>query len=140
MKSCSFNGILGRRPSPECTSVLELSDRVCLSKNAQVFPVGNFDKAQDDSLHATAIRETFEETGLLLALSGRESNVSDAELDTAREAIHVQEQSFRDFLALHNLSLDVSSLLFLVRRRKGALSRSQFRACASQEDVCFSPT
>ncbi|KIP12328.1 hypothetical protein PHLGIDRAFT_113803, partial [Phlebiopsis gigantea 11061_1 CR5-6] len=32
-----------------------------------VFPGGNFDAAQDGDLATTAVRETFEETGLLLA-------------------------------------------------------------------------
>lgn len=59
----------------------------------------------------TAIRETFEETGLLLASSESGSRPSDKELDEAREQVHSQRLLFRDFLAKHKLSADTSSLL-----------------------------
>lgn len=63
----------------------------------------------------TAIREAFEETGLLLAAKavgseGSRDGPSDAEMDRAREAIHAQKQLFRDFLSQHGLELDLSSL------------------------------
>ncbi|KAH8099555.1 hypothetical protein BXZ70DRAFT_234370 [Cristinia sonorae] len=78
----------------------------------QVFPGGNYDSKQDDSLAMTAIRETFEETGLLVTSTSRDSSLpDDAELDVAREAIHSQKQLFRDFLAKHHLTLDTDALL-----------------------------
>ncbi len=74
----------------------------------------------------TAIRETFEETGLLLASatssdSESESEVvpppclsdsdSEAALDASRESIHTGRTLFRDFLQQHALSADVKALL-----------------------------
>ncbi|KAL6301597.1 NUDIX hydrolase domain-like protein [Sparassis latifolia] len=78
---------------------------------AHVFPGGNYDSQQDDSLEITAIRELFEEAGLLLASSASLKLPSDTELDEAREAIHSQRRLFRDFLSHHSLTADVSSLL-----------------------------
>lgn len=60
----------------------------------------------------TAIRETFEESGLLLASSASgQPQLSDEVLDTARAEIHGQKTQFQDFLAKYQLSADVSSLL-----------------------------
>lgn len=61
----------------------------------------------------TAIRELFEETGLLLASpsSSPSSIPPDTELDKAREEIHSQERLFRDFLSKFNMTADVTSLL-----------------------------
>lgn len=63
----------------------------------------------------TAIREVFEETGLLLAAKvaspeGSYDGPSDAEMDHAREAIHSQKQLFRHFLSQHGLEIDLPSL------------------------------
>lgn len=79
----------------------------------QVFPGGNFDKGQDSSLAITAIREMFEESGLLLAspASGSSRALSEEELDEARFAVHQQKLSFNDFLLENDLEADVSSLL-----------------------------
>ncbi|TDL24933.1 hypothetical protein BD410DRAFT_813794 [Rickenella mellea] len=77
-----------------------------------VFPGGNFDKAQDESVQMTAIRETFEEAGVLLASSSKSStNVLSLELDTARKAIHSQKLPFASFLSQNNLEADTASLL-----------------------------
>ncbi|OCH92116.1 hypothetical protein OBBRIDRAFT_811854 [Obba rivulosa] len=78
---------------------------------AHVFPGGNFDKVQDDSLEITAIREVFEETGLLLATPSASNYPTDAQLDEARDAIHAQRRLFRDFLFQFRLTADIASLL-----------------------------
>ncbi|KAI0317563.1 hypothetical protein OF83DRAFT_1163860 [Amylostereum chailletii] len=78
---------------------------------AYVFPGGNFDAHQDDSYEMTAIRETFEESGLLLASSQGSHNITDTEMDTSREAVHSQKIVFKDFLAQNNLTPDTHSLL-----------------------------
>ena len=73
----------------------------------------------------TAIRETFEETGVLLLASesGEElqelpqqspppsPSLSEAALDASRESIHTGRTLFRDFLKEHALSADVKALL-----------------------------
>jgi 8-oxo-dGTP pyrophosphatase MutT (NUDIX family) len=74
----------------------------------------------------TAIRETFEETGLLLASAISESSefelpqsqsplsppsLSEAALDASRESIHTGRTLIRDFLKQHALSADVKGLL-----------------------------
>ena len=62
----------------------------------------------------TAIRETFEETGLLLASRSAKSGVpppTEAVLDASRESIHTGRTPFRDFLKQHALSADVQALL-----------------------------
>ena len=63
----------------------------------------------------TAIRETFEESGLLLASSASVtaslSSLSDSLLDEARHAIHQQKLDFQTFLVAHDLKADVGSLL-----------------------------
>jgi 8-oxo-dGTP pyrophosphatase MutT (NUDIX family) len=78
-----------------------------------VFPGGNFDGKQDKSLAMTAIRETFEESGLLLASSSPSSAPPPLEgvLDEARHEIHQQKLLFQKFLRSKNLEADVESLL-----------------------------
>ncbi|KAJ7112389.1 hypothetical protein C8R43DRAFT_903679 [Mycena crocata] len=73
-----------------------------------VFPGGNFDAVQDSSLAVTAIRETFEEAGILLA-SGRVP--SDTTLDAARHAIHAGKIPFQTFLTQRKLTADVEAVL-----------------------------
>ncbi|KAG0697027.1 hypothetical protein DFH29DRAFT_1004110 [Suillus ampliporus] len=76
-----------------------------------VFPGGNFDAKQDTSLEWTAIRETFEEAGLLLASSDTRSKLSDVDFTQAREAVHGGQMSFSTFLTSNNLRADVDNLL-----------------------------
>ncbi|KAI9507365.1 hypothetical protein F5148DRAFT_120438 [Russula earlei] len=77
-----------------------------------VFPGGNYDGKQDDSYQMTAIRETFEETGLLLASSTPESPpLSDVDLDTSRSSILAGRTLFGDFLKQNALSADANTLL-----------------------------
>jgi hypothetical protein len=60
----------------------------------------------------TAIRETFEESGLLLASSPSSASPPlEAILDEARHAIHQQKLLFQNFLQSENLKADVESLL-----------------------------
>lgn len=77
-----------------------------------MFPGGNFDKNQDASLGITAIRETFEESGLLLASSSSpRKDVSEDVLDEARRSIHEQKMHFGAFLEEYDLKADIGSLL-----------------------------
>ncbi|KAL5532883.1 hypothetical protein ACEPAF_4657 [Sanghuangporus sanghuang] len=81
---------------------------------AHVFPGGNFDQTQDSSLEMTAIRETFEETGILLAsrASGFEDTmISENVFEEARKAIHTGKRLFADFLSERGLVPDITSLL-----------------------------
>ncbi|KAI0372977.1 hypothetical protein BV20DRAFT_938809 [Pilatotrama ljubarskyi] len=81
--------------------------------NAHVFPGGNYDEEQDgdQGLGFTAIRELFEESGLLLVHPSTSKMPGNSELDAAREAIHAQKRMFRDFLSQYNLRLNTESLL-----------------------------
>ncbi len=75
-----------------------------------MFPGGNYDQNQDASLQMTAIRETFEESGLLLA--SPTSAIPDGKvLEAARHAIHSQKRTFARFLEEHKLAADVDALL-----------------------------
>ncbi|KAF9066327.1 NUDIX domain-containing protein [Rhodocollybia butyracea] len=79
-----------------------------------VFPGGNYDKKQDSSLEMTAIRETFEESGLLIASPVNSSSQMppDAVLDQARFAVHGQKKTFQSFLDEHRLKPDTGLLPF----------------------------
>jgi len=68
-----------------------------------VFPGGNFDVKQDSCHEDTAIRETFEETGILLADLPTGGRIDDKLLDEARNLIHSGKLSFPEFLKEHGL-------------------------------------
>ncbi|KAJ7074083.1 hypothetical protein C8F01DRAFT_1205308 [Mycena amicta] len=99
-----------------------------------VFPGGNFDASQDTSLADTAIRETFEEAGLLLASSSGKGStaVDNVTLDAARKAIHANQTPWQDFLKTHKLNPDVNALLarspngLLLRLLHGQRFQTQF--------------
>ncbi|GLB34792.1 putative NUDIX domain containing protein [Lyophyllum shimeji] len=109
------------RPSASVIIVNSRNEVLLVHRNPQarhfggvhVFPGGNLDKKQDVSLATTAIRETFEESGLLLAsaTSGSATVLSDAVLDEARMNIHAQKLNFQTFLSNHQLVPDTNSLL-----------------------------
>jgi 8-oxo-dGTP pyrophosphatase MutT (NUDIX family) len=79
----------------------------------QVFPGGNFDQAQDTSLAITAIRETFEESGLLLAspVDSGSAVLSENDLDEARFDVQQQKRSFKNFLLENQLEANTEALL-----------------------------
>lgn len=86
-----------------------------INYSLKVFPGGNYDQKQDDSLKMTAIRETFEESGLLLAsFDGSSQDISsldDVRLDDARNGVHQQRILFQDFLNSNHLRADSDQLL-----------------------------
>ncbi|KAF8911045.1 hypothetical protein CPB84DRAFT_1763215 [Gymnopilus junonius] len=114
------SGAPNPRPSASLVVVNELNEILLVHRNPKassfagmhVFPGGNFDSKQDQSLAMTAIRETFEESGLLLATSvSSKPSISDEILDKARSAIHQQIFPFHEFLQAEGLQADVDLLL-----------------------------
>ncbi|KAJ7578445.1 NUDIX domain-containing protein [Mycena floridula] len=105
------------RPSASLVIINERNEVLFVQRNPQarsfggvtVFPGGNFDKAQDASFKITAIRETFEESGLLIATGA--TMPSDTVLDDARHEIHSQRTFFQDFMSKHALKPDLDALL-----------------------------
>ncbi|EJF66135.1 hypothetical protein DICSQDRAFT_132280 [Dichomitus squalens LYAD-421 SS1] len=128
MSSRPAAGIVQSRPTPQAprpsaTAIVVNSQNEVLLvhrnpksssfANAHVFPGGNYDKKQDEGqgLPFTAIREVFEESGLLLVHPSSSGLPIDAELDKAREAIHAQKRLLNDFLIEHDLKPNVEGLL-----------------------------
>ncbi|KAK7694023.1 hypothetical protein QCA50_003599 [Cerrena zonata] len=106
------------RPSASVIVVNSRNEVLMVHRNAKgtfakahVFPGGNVDSDQDDSFVTTAVREAFEETGLLLVSPDKGKLPSDSDLDAARDAIHSRKLMFKDFLNQHGLSIDERSLL-----------------------------
>ncbi|KAF8584080.1 hypothetical protein K439DRAFT_1633824 [Ramaria rubella] len=108
------------RPSSSLI-VIDSSNRVLMvernpnSKSfagAYVFPGGNYDPQQDTSNKLTAIRETFEEAGLLLATPTAATThpLTQATLEAARKAVHAQHISFTSFLIDNKLTPDTEAL------------------------------
>lgn len=96
--------------------IISVEGRVTkINHSLKVFPGGNYDQKQDDSLKMTAIRETFEESGLLLAsFDGSSQGISsldDVRLDDARNGVHQQKILFQDFLNSNHLRADSDQLL-----------------------------
>ncbi|XP_006458010.1 hypothetical protein AGABI2DRAFT_64679 [Agaricus bisporus var. bisporus H97] len=118
----SENPVAVPRPSASLIVVNERNEILLVHRNPKarsfggmtVFPGGNYDKKQDTTLAVTAIRETFEETGLLLVSSDEPSTTApldDAQLEDARHRIHQQKLLWQEFLDSRRLRLDVSALL-----------------------------
>ncbi|KAJ3515737.1 hypothetical protein NLJ89_g1572 [Agrocybe chaxingu] len=108
------------RPSASLVVVNDRNEILLVHRNPKasafggmhVFPGGNLDTKQDHSIAITAIRETFEESGLLLASSTSSAPLpSDPVLDEARHAIHQQKLEFQTFLQNYGLKADVAALL-----------------------------
>ena len=102
--------------SVECmyvsTCLQGVAQESIINERVKVFPGGNFDKKQDASLAMTAIRETFEESGLLLATPSSPPPLEEeADLEEARNEIHQQKLLFQKFLQSRNLEANVGSLL-----------------------------
>ncbi|KZS89995.1 hypothetical protein SISNIDRAFT_497320 [Sistotremastrum niveocremeum HHB9708] len=79
--------------------------------NYHVFPGGVHDE-QDASFQITAIRETFEEAGILVAADrDLDSPLNNEALDHGRKAVHSKQLSFKEFTEQHGLTLSVDALL-----------------------------
>lgn len=80
-------------------------------------------------LRLAAIREAFEETGLLLARRGRDHYLTDeeaAELDPFRKPLDKGELPLRRFLEDHGLSLDFGDLAYFAHWITPELQRRRF--------------
>ncbi|KAK6338721.1 hypothetical protein TWF696_009533 [Orbilia brochopaga] len=110
-------GVAPPRPSASLV-LLDGQNRILLTHrtssvgsfaDAHVFPGGNLD-ADDPSPEFCAIRETFEETGVLLTSPPPPQSLT-ATFGDARRQIHARKTTFSDWLAHHNLTADTAALL-----------------------------
>ncbi|KAH7923552.1 hypothetical protein BV22DRAFT_1048098 [Leucogyrophana mollusca] len=133
------------RPSASLIIVNERNEILLVQRNPEarsfggthVFPGGNYDPKQDSSLAITALRETFEESGLLITTADGSSTIpSNSTLDDARKAIHEQKLDFQTFLSNHGLKADTGSLLPFTTWITPPISSRRFR---TQFYVVFLP-
>ncbi|KAJ6261767.1 hypothetical protein Dda_2566 [Drechslerella dactyloides] len=106
-------------PRPSASLVLlDAQNRILLTHrtssvgsfaNAHVFPGGNQD-ADDPSPEFCAIRETFEETGMLLTTPPAAAALT-ATFTEARRQIHARKVTFGEWLARNDLAADTGGLL-----------------------------
>ncbi|KAI6036429.1 NUDIX domain-containing protein, partial [Pisolithus microcarpus] len=119
-KSCAMSTVASEKLIPSASLILvnERNEVLLVQRSSQtrsfagmhVFPGGNFDAGRDTSLAITAIRETFEETGLLLTSPKSPRTLSKSDLDWTRRAVHHQELDFQTFLLRHKCVLALESL------------------------------
>lgn len=82
---------------------------------AYVFPGGALDPG-DDGYRAAAIRECFEEAGILLAVDGAGRPVECADRFAAhRRAVHAGEVSMAEVCATEGVTLDIGALQYVSR-------------------------
>ncbi|EGO21167.1 hypothetical protein SERLADRAFT_398580 [Serpula lacrymans var. lacrymans S7.9] len=107
------------RPSASLVVINERNEILLVHRNPKarafggihVFPGGNYDAKQDSSLAMTAIRETFEESGVLFASSSNPIRLSSTVINEARKAVHEQKLDFQSFLSKHHFKVDIGALL-----------------------------
>ncbi|KAI6028561.1 NUDIX domain-containing protein [Pisolithus orientalis] len=123
----------------ECNEVLlvQRSTRTRSFAGMHVFPGGNFDTGRDTSLAITAIRETFEETGVLLASPTSPQALSKSDLERDRSAVHRQELDFQAFLLRHKCVPALKSLRPFTTWITPLTSSRRFR---TQFFISFFPT
>lgn len=119
-RSCAMSTVAPEKLIPSASLILvnECNEVLLVQRSSQtrsfagmhVFPGGNFDAGRDTSLAITAIRETFEETGLLLTSPASPQTLSKFDLESARRAVHHQELDFQTFLLRHKCMLGLESL------------------------------
>ncbi|KIK31027.1 hypothetical protein PISMIDRAFT_669972 [Pisolithus microcarpus 441] len=132
-------------PSASLILVNERNEVLLVQRSSQtrsfagmhVFPGGNFDAGRDTSLAITAIRETFEETGLLLTSPKSPRTLSKSDLDWTRRAVHHQELDFQTFLLRHKCVLPLESLHHFTTWITPSYASRRFR---TQFFISFLPT
>ncbi|KAI6045598.1 NUDIX domain-containing protein [Pisolithus marmoratus] len=117
--------------------LVQRSSRTRSFAGMHVFPGGNFDADRDPSLAITAIRETFEETGLLLGSPTSPQTLSKSDMERARSAIHHQELDFQAFLLRHKFVLGLETLYPFTTWITPLITSRRFR---TQFFVSFFPT
>ncbi|KAK0229039.1 NUDIX hydrolase domain-like protein [Armillaria fumosa] len=125
-RRCSSSGTMSSsqpvvpRPSASLVIINKRNEVLLVHRNPKastfagvhVFPGGNYDPKQDTSLPMTAIRETFEESGLLVGVTGS-SLPAGPVLEAARHKIHSQKLLFQTFLDENQLSVRTDSDVLL---------------------------
>ncbi|KAH8822717.1 hypothetical protein DL96DRAFT_1618923, partial [Flagelloscypha sp. PMI_526] len=98
----SHNEILLLQRNPKSSNFAGI--HVCL-------PGGNADMQDANNFKMTAIRETFEESGLLMVKNRRGILDDPEKLYQAREDLHSRKKDFPDFLEKNGLQPELDALL-----------------------------